>query len=67
VVKGSTSQIAVVRYVGGVKLKIVASEQNTALSESENAGWQEKNPKTEDTYPMVEEEDQRKVGNRADS
>ena len=57
VVKGSTSQVAVVRYDGGMKLEVIASEQNKAPSEGINAKRQGGKQGTEDNNLMTKKGD----------
>lgn len=61
VVKGSASQVAVVKYDGGMKLEVIAGEQKKAPSEGVDAKWQGGKQGTEDNKLMVKKEDQLKV------
>lgn len=57
-VKGSESQVAVVRYEGGMKLDIIASEHSKAPLRSKDAELQDGNQVTEDN---MKKKDQYKV------
>lgn len=60
-VKGSASQVAVVRYDGGMKLEVIAGEQKKASSESVDAKWQDGKQGIEDNNLMAKKGDQYKV------
>ncbi|CAG5187432.1 uncharacterized protein ALTATR162_LOCUS11717 [Alternaria atra] len=61
VVKNSASQVAVVRYDGGMKLEVIAGEQEKAPSEGVDANWQGEKQGIEDRTLMAEKGDQYKT------
>jgi hypothetical protein len=67
VVKGSASQVAVVKYDGGMKLEVIAGEQKKAPLEGVHAKWQGGKQGTEDNKLMTEKGDQYKVSKHIDN
>ncbi|KAF2464207.1 uncharacterized protein BDR25DRAFT_381289 [Lindgomyces ingoldianus] len=58
VVKGSSSKVAVVRYDGGMKLEVIASEQKMAPSEGVDVKWQDGKQETRDNNLMAKGDQQ---------
>lgn len=61
VVKGSASQVAVVKYDGGMKLEVIAGERKKAPSEGVDAKWQGGKQGTEDNKLITEKGEHYKV------
>lgn len=64
IVKGNDSRAAVVKYDGGMKLEIIAVEEQKAPPEGVDAKWQSGKQGTEDNKLMANKGDQYKASKR---